>query len=230
MDRTTLKPFGKYQLTSLLGEGGMGQVWLARDTILKRQVALKMLLPSSRGEDSAARRFVREAEMLAQLDSPHIVTVYDMGTLDDRVFIAMAYISGQNLTEEIAERGASPWIAATRDIRDAALGLRDAHKAGVIHRDVKPSNIMRTSTGRICVVDFGLARLDSASSSISAKGSVVGTPLFMSPEQCRGETADERSDLYSLISTYYAMIVGRAPFAGATSHAVMLKQIHDPLP
>ncbi|MFT4628826.1 MAG: sulfatase activating formylglycine-generating enzyme, partial [Myxococcota bacterium] len=197
---------------------------------LKRQVALKMLLPSSRGEDSAARRFVREAEMLAQLDSPHIVTVYDMGTLDDRVFIAMAYISGQNLTEEIAEQGAAPWIAATRDIRDAALGLRDAHKAGVIHRDVKPSNIMRTSTGRICVVDFGLARLDSASSSISAKGSVVGTPLFMSPEQCRGETADERSDLYSLISTYYAMIVGRAPFAGATSHAVMLKQIHDPLP
>ncbi|MFT7540529.1 MAG: serine/threonine protein kinase, partial [Gammaproteobacteria bacterium] len=154
---TTSKSFGKYQLTRLLGEGGMGQVWLAKDTILKRRVALKTLLPNSRGEGSAVRRFVREAEMLAQLDSPHIVTVYDMGTLDDRVFIAMAYISGQNLTQEIAEQGAAPWIAATRDIRDAALGLRDAHKAGVIHRDVKPSNIMRTSTGRICVVDFGLA-------------------------------------------------------------------------
>jgi formylglycine-generating enzyme required for sulfatase activity/serine/threonine protein kinase len=224
------KRFAKYNLLRQVGRGAMAEVWLAEDTVLKRPVALKLLSPSAILPEHALERFVREAQAMALLSSPHIVSIFDMGTHDERVFIAMEFIEGRSLAEEVREDGPGDWLAATRSIRDAALGLRAAHQEHVIHRDVKPSNLMRSKDGQVRVVDFGLARLETETSTISQPGTILGTPPYMSPEQCLGKETDERSDLYSLVCTYYALVVGKAPFMPNRSEVVMMKHIHGRFP
>jgi len=221
---------GKYSLLEKIGQGGMGEVWLAFDTVLERKVALKILLPQPGGDASATERFLREARTMARLDSPHVATVYDLEQAGGRIVIVMEYIEGGSLSKELSQYGASPWMRATRDVRDVALGLQTAHEAGIVHRDIKPGNVMRTKRGVIKVLDFGLARLAAESTHHTRTGTIMGTPHFMSPEQCRGEVADERSDLYSLCCTYFALLVGRAPFVGGRQEAILLKHLHEPFP
>jgi serine/threonine protein kinase len=185
---------GKYELVELLGEGGMGQVWKARDTDLGRWVAVKLL---KNPEPEERARFRREAETAARLSHPNIAAVYEAGD----TFIAMQLIDGRTLAA--MPRG-DPRTLALR-VRDAALAAHHAHRQGVIHRDIKPANIMIESAGggRVFVTDFGLARGMTVDSRLSASGVVVGTPAYMSPEQARGAPLDARTDVYSLGATLY---------------------------
>ncbi len=210
------KQIGDYKIIELVGSGGMGQVYLAEHTRMQRIVAIKML-PIERMEDpEAIRRFWDEVRAASRLMHPNIVTAFDAGDSEGIHYLAMEYIDGVTLTKLVSKEGPMSVGAAAATIRQAALGLLHAHRAGIIHRDVKPGNLMRASDGTVKVLDLGLARISSASllteerdskggglefmdESVSSKGRLVGTLPFMSPEQLEDpDTADARSDIYSL--------------------------------
>jgi len=228
--RPPRRTIGTYELIRLLGQGGMGEVWLARDTALQREVAIKLLPKSILTDSGAARRFLREARTAAQLNHPNGVTIHQVGEQDGQLFIVMELVEGGSLADELKRRGPFPWREATQAIRDAAAGLAAAHEVGLIHRDIKPSNLMRTGRGFVKVVDFGLARAASDTTELTRPGTVLGTPAYMSPEQGRGEKVDGRSDLYSLACTYYALVAGKPPFRGESSTAVIYQHVHEPVP
>jgi len=218
---------GKYDLVELLGRGGIGEVWKARDAELSRWIALKFV---SSGDPDEAKRFMREAQTAASLSHPNIGAIYEVGREDDRSFIAMQLVSGGTLDALKADAK-----TAARHVRDAALAVAHANDKGIIHRDIKPANVMVDDSGRVYVMDFGLARRQAAKSSLTASGMVVGTPAYMSPEQARGETGavDARSDVYGLGATLYAVLSGRAPFEGSHVVEVILRVVADdpaPLP
>jgi len=207
--------FGHFVRVTKLGSGGMGEVWSAWDTRLSRWVALKFL---KGGSDDELARFLREARTAAALIHPHIAAVYEVGRERERPFIAMQLVEGGTLRD---------WPHADRRgrvalIRDAALALHFAHERGVIHRDVKPENLMFAGQ-RLYVMDFGLAR--SVDARQTASGIVVGTPAYMPPEQARGDRADARADVYSLGATLYELLTGRPPFSGATVYDILLRVI-----
>ncbi len=216
--------FGKFVRTERLGAGGMGEVWKAWDTELARWVALKLLL--GHDEDEIAR-FKREAQLAGKLTHPNIAAVYEVGEANGRHFIAMQYIDGRTL---------AAWKRADRrellrHVLAAARAVSYAHSQGVIHRDLKPDNVMVDSAGRLYVMDFGLARTVQASSGLSQAGMVVGTPDYMSPEQAMGEPGDDRSDIFSLGATLYDLLVGRPPFRGeALVETLMKVASEDPVP
>jgi serine/threonine protein kinase/WD40 repeat protein len=213
---------GKYQLRRKLGAGGMGEVWEAHDTVLDRLVAVKLL-----SADAAdARLSVREAAAAARVNHPNTVAVYDAAEFDGRWLIVMELVTGPSAYKLVDEHGPRPWAEATRIARDAAAGLAAVHAAGLVHRDVKPANILLTPDGTAKVADFGLAR----TSSRTTVTSVAGTPHYMSPEQCWNETADGRADVYSLGATYFTLLTGRPPFTGDTPMAVMYAHCHHPPP
>ncbi len=213
---------GKYHLRRKLGAGGMGEVWEAVDTVLDRSVAVKLLT----GDGSDARESVREAAAAARVNHPNAVSVYDAAECDGRWLIVMELVDGPSALKLVEERGPLLWAEATRIARDAAAGLAAVHAAGLIHRDVKPANILLTPDGTAKVADFGLAR----TSSRTTLTAVVGTPHYMSPEQCWNETADGRADVYSLGATYFTLLTARPPFAGDTPMAVMYAHCHSPVP
>jgi tetratricopeptide (TPR) repeat protein len=222
-------PFGRYQLLRELGRGGMGIVWLAQDPSLGRQVALKLL--SGAGPEDIAR-FEREARTAASLSHPNIAPVYEVGVQDGRPYLAMQFIAGKTLDQTLGDKRPAPRRSA-EIIRDAARAVHHAHENGVIHRDLKPQNIMLQPEGdasRIYVLDFGLARRTDVASSISMSGVVVGTPAFMSPEQAAGAAdLDARSDVYGLGATLYAMVTGKPPYEGGTPIDIIFKVAHtDP--
>ncbi len=217
---------GDYVIRELIGSGGMGQVFLAEHTRMQRLVAIKML-PIERMEDEVAvERFYDEVRAASRLMHPNIVTAFDAGESDGIHYLAMEFIDGQTLTSIVARNGPMSVGEATAVIRQAALGLLHAHRAGIVHRDVKPGNLMRTADGTIKVLDLGLARMSTASfidqageldpSSLKkSKGKLVGTLPFMSPEQLEDpDTADPRSDIYSLGATLYFLLTARPPFTG----------------
>src|SRR6266446_3458714 len=175
---------GPYVLRRKLGEGAMGVVWLAVDPKSRREVAVKLLQPEYARDERMVGRFLREAQSAAKLNHPNTVAIYQVGESAGAVFIIMEWIDGGNLLDYLDTRGRIPWLEATRVVRDAATGLMAAHEVGLIHRDIKPSNLMRTSRGVIKVVDFGLARPVDQRSNITLQGAVIGTPEYMSPEQC----------------------------------------------
>jgi hypothetical protein len=206
----------RYRVERELGRGGMGIVHRAHDTVLDRDVALKELPPHLSGRSDLARRFRQEARLLARLVHPNIVQVYDLIEHDGRLWIAMELVDGGTLADAIEQGGPSPWRELLRLGLPIAAALGFAHRQGVIHRDVKPGNILLTADGRIPkITDFGLARL-LESSVHTQEGSLLGSARYMSPEQAAGRSADGRSDIYALGVTFYEMLSGRAPFEGET--------------
>ena len=221
---------GRYELLRRLAQGGMASVYLARDTQLDRHVAVKMLHAQFAADPTFAERLRREAHAAAGLSHPNIVGVYDWGRQGERYFIVMEYVSGHSLAEIIAARGALDPKAAAAVAFEVAAALAFAHRAGIVHRDVKPQNVLLSSDGHVKVTDFGIATMVGASPSagLTETGSVVGTAAYLSPEQARGEPTDERSDLYSLGVVLYEMLSGRPPFTGDTPVAVAYQHVQDP--
>ena len=213
---------GHYKVGRRLGAGGMGEVYLAEDTKLDRLIALKILPPDSLFDPSAGKRLIHEAKAAAALDHPNIGTVYEVGEADGYKFIAMQYLKGETLAE-LVSRGSVPVAKAVEIAIQVADALSEAHACGVVHRDVKPSNVMIDDHGKIKVLDFSLAKRAAASapetteSLFSRPGMIVGTVGYMSPEQARGSVIDARTDIWSLGVLMYEMLTGRNPFSGATT-------------
>jgi tetratricopeptide (TPR) repeat protein/predicted Ser/Thr protein kinase len=206
--------FGRYVRTSLLGEGGMGQVWKAWDKPLGRWVALKFVKTK---DDAEIARFGREAQIAGKLSHPNIGAIYEWGESDGRPFIAMQFVAGHTLDRARVDRRTLAML-----LRDAARAVEYAHERGIIHRDLKPANLM-VAGRHIYVMDFGLARSVEADARTTASGSIVGTPAYMSPEQARGVRADGRADVYALGATLYDRLTGRPPFAGPTVYDILRK-------
>src|SRR5436305_3828486 len=203
-----------YRVERLIGAGGMGEVYLAEDTALHRKAALKLLPARFTRDEERVKRFKREARAASALNHPNIITIYEIGEADSVHYIATEFIEGENLRQRIA-RGTLP----LSEVIDAGVGvasaLAAAHDAGIIHRDIKPENIMVRPDGYVKVLDFGLAKLmDEAALKDSTTGGVMGTLMYISPEQARGQLPDARSDLYSLGAVLYEMLTGRPPVTG----------------
>lgn len=205
---------GAYRVENQLGAGSMGEVFRGVDTGLNRRVAIKILSEKHRDSPELRQRFVREGRAVAAISHPNVVQVFATGQFDERPYIAMELLEGTDLGSAVEKRGPLPSIDAAHAILDAAQGLAAASKAGLIHRDVKPSNLVRVADGKVKVTDFGLAKpVDPGSEpALTAMGVVVGTPDYIAPEQARGETIDERVDIYALGGTMYFLLTGVPPF------------------
>ncbi|MFO0926675.1 MAG: ABC transporter substrate-binding protein [Gemmataceae bacterium] len=222
---------GTYRVRQLLGQGGMGIVFLAEDTQLERPVALKVMNAEGARDPEARRRFLREARMMAALRSDHIVTIHQVGEVNNVPYLAMEFLQGETLAAWL-ERGRRPTLAQVLDIGlQVARGLESAHAAGLVHRDIKPANLWIEPGGRIKILDFGLARLTQDSATLTQRGMVVGTPAYMAPEQAEGAALDGRTDLFSLGCVLYELAAGEQPFAGPTPFAVLTAMVvRDPKP
>ncbi|HOB52301.1 MAG TPA: protein kinase [Acidobacteriota bacterium] len=217
---------GHYHIVEELGAGGMGVVYRAEDTKLRRSVALKFLPPELTRDAEAKRRFLHEAQAAAALDHPNICTVYEVGETDTgQLYIAMACYAGETLRERIA-RGPLPLEEALRIAQEAAAGLAHAHARGIVHRDIKPANLFLTEEGLVKVLDFGLAKL-AAGSAVTKTGTTLGTTAYMSPEQAKGQPVDGRTDIWSLGVVLYEMVAGRPPFAGEYPQAVVYGIVNE---
>jgi len=208
-----------YEIIEQLGEGGMGVVYKARDTKLDRDVALKFLPPDLSRDQEANERFMQEAKAASALNHENVCVVYDIKeTEDGRLFIVMPLYDGQTLKYRY-EAGSLDSDQAVDIVRQIASGLAAAHDKGITHRDIKPANIMVTDSGRVIILDFGLAKL-TGGLDLTKTGSTVGTAFYMSPEQVRGESVDARADLWSLGVVFYQLLTGKRPFDGEYEQAV----------
>ncbi len=224
---------GRYELHRRLGRGGMAEVFLARDQLLDRPVAVKVLFPEFATDPSFVERFRREATAAANLNHPNIVGVYDWGEADNTYFIVMEYVDGRTLSEILRAEGPLHPDRVAEIGADVAAALGFAHRNGVVHRDVKPGNVIVTANGLVKVADFGIARAITASSDddLTQAGTVMGTAAYFSPEQARGEPVDPRSDIYSLGCVLYELVVSRPPFGGDSTVGIAYKHVHEsPVP
>ena len=206
LDKDVPERIGHYLIRGVLGEGGMGVVYLAEDSRLGRTVALKAVAPQYVGDPARRERLRREARAAASLQHPGIATVFALEEIDDHLYIAGEYVPGETLRDELARGPLTP-ARAVETMLAIARALAVAHERGVIHRDLKPENLMRTPAGDMKILDFGLARVHdpvSTDATLSAEGSVLGTPAYMSPEQIRGKTVDGRADLFALGVVLYS--------------------------
>jgi uncharacterized RDD family membrane protein YckC len=222
--------FAHFRLDAPVGQGGMGQVWRATDMALDRPVAIKLLPPAVARDPEHRARFYREARAQARLNHPNICHIYYIGEREDQLFFAMELVEGESLQQRLERLGKIPLGEAVEYCRMAALGLREAHARGFTHRDIKPSNLMLDRHGVIKLVDFGLVKKTEGGDVAQTGGVLVGTPLYMSPEQARGDAVDFRSDIYSLGVTLHTLIAGEPPFSGPTALAVVSKHLSDPRP
>src|SRR6266853_2090033 len=221
---------GRYSLERELGRGGMGVVYLAREVRLDRLVAIKLLPPHHAGDSHLRDRCLREARTAAKLSHPHSIPIFAVDEVGSFVFFAMAYVAGETLTERVRRRGPLPPSEAGRVLREVAWALAYAHSQGLVHRDVKPDNIMlEEATGRALVADFGIAGQVRGAAGLDG-GEVIGTPEFMSPEQALGEHVDGRSDMYALGIVGYFALSGKLPFEAGKATEVLAKQITEPAP
>ncbi len=223
----TGRTLGDFQLRRRLGQGGMGQVYLAWQLTLKRPVAVKILRTDLAANQTALQRFQAEAQAVAQLAHANIVQVYAIGEENGLHYMALEYVEGRNLREYLERKGPPALPAALSIMRQVAAALQRAGEAGFVHRDIKPENILLTRKGEAKVADFGLARYfaDADSLRITQDGVTLGTPLYMSPEQVQGQVVDPRSDLYSLGVTCYHLVAGEPPFRGQTAFEVALHHV-----
>src|SRR6266545_3831502 len=223
----------RYEVGRLLGSGGMAEVYEGRDRLLDRQVAIKVPLPQYAHDPAFQQRFRREAQAAASLSNPGVVAVYDTGMQDGTPFIVMEFVGGRTLKETIVAEGPLHPNRAAEIAADVCSALAAAHARGLVHRDVKPPNVMLTHSGRVKLMDLGIARADAAESvtQTGAHAAMVGTALYLSPEQAQGQPVDPRSDLYSLGCCLYEMLTGTVPFRGATPVAVLYRHVReDPAP
>jgi len=222
---------GGCKIVERVGQGGMGIVFRAEQLKLGRMVALKVPLAHLVLEDvTYNERLIREARIAAQLSHPNVVQVYDAGEENGRCYVVLEFVRGESLKDRISRKGKLAPGEALAITLQAAKGLAAAHQVGMIHRDIKPSNFLITQEGVVKLADFGLAKAVSGVSHMSTSSAVVGTPHYMSPEQCQGGEVDARADVYSLGVTLFEMLTGRRPFDADTGMAVMYKQIHEPVP
>jgi predicted Ser/Thr protein kinase len=228
-DRVVAAIGQQYEVEQEIGRGGMSVVFRARDRRLNRLVAIKVLPPELAYDPAIRTRFTREAQTAAQLSHAHIVPIYDVGDKDGVAHFVMALVTGGNLAELLAREPRQPIDEARRILREIADALAYAHTRGVIHRDIKPDNILLdAATGRVMVTDFGIARAIEAGTRLTVTGAAVGTPTYMSPEQAMGERdIDGRSDIYSLGVIGYQMLTGRVPFAAGNPMALLLKHVGE---
>jgi serine/threonine protein kinase len=214
-----------YKILSKIGEGGMGVVYKAEDTKLKRTVALKFLPPELMRDETAKARFIREAQAAAALEHSNICTIYEVDEADDRAFIAMGYIEGKSLKDKLESGPLS--IDEAKDIAiQVAKGLKEAHKKGIVHRDIKPANIMINDEGQAKITDFGLAKL-SWGLDLTKPATIMGTIPYMSPEQAKGEEVDRRTDIWSLGAMLYEMLTGERPFQKSHEQALIHSILND---
>src|SRR3954453_13682106 len=216
----------RYRIERELAHGGMAEVYLARDESLDRLVALKALFPEYAREPSFVERFRREAQAAANLNHPNIVSIYDWGQESGTYFIVMEYVEGRSLRDLIRSEAPLDANHAAEIPAEIASALAFAHRSGVVHRDVKPGNVLLTRSGTVKVTDFGIARA-GASDGLTQTGSVMGTATYFSPEQAQGLPVDGRSDLYALGVVMYEMVTGVAPFTGDSPVAVAYKHVRE---
>ena len=224
------KTVGNYEIQRELGRGGMGVVYKAHEQSLQRVVALKVLLAHLARDTAFVKRFLHEARAVARLNHPNVVTIHTVGQHGGTYYIAMEYVKGRSLAEIIRAEGQIDVRRALDIAAQSAKALAEAHKQGIIHRDIKPHNIMVDEAGLVKVMDFGLARAAQSSTHLTATGAQLGTPRYMSPEQCQGKPLDPRTDVFSLGVTLYEMLAGSPPFDADTPLALMYQILHEPFP
>jgi eukaryotic-like serine/threonine-protein kinase len=214
---------GRYRIVRKLGTGGMANVYLAEDEVLGRRVAIKILNDRHAGDDQFIERFRREAKNAAGLSHPNIVSIYDRGEAEGTYYIAMEYLEGRSLKELIVSRGPAPISIAIDYARQILAAIRFAHRNGIVHRDIKPHNVLVDAEGRLKVTDFGIAR--AGASQMTEAGSIIGTAQYLSPEQAKGAPVDQTSDLYSVGVVLYELLTGVVPFTGDTPVEIAMKHL-----
>ena len=220
----------RYRVEARIGAGGMAEVYRGFDPVLHRTVAIKVLLPQFARDAGFVARFRREAQAAARLNQPTIVGVYDTGSDGDRQYIVMEFVEGRTLADFLASGRRPTMVQAVELTRKIAEALASAHAQGIVHRDIKPGNVMVTRDGFVKVMDFGIARMQTDVTAPQTS-SVIGTPTYLSPEQAQGQAVDARSDIYSLGCVLYELLAGRPPFTGDTPVAIAYKQVNEaPVP
>jgi eukaryotic-like serine/threonine-protein kinase len=214
---------GRYRILRKLGTGGMANVYLAEDEVLGRRVAIKILNDKHAGDDQFVERFRREAKNAAGLSHPNIVSIYDRGEAEGTYYIAMEYLDGRSLKELIVARGPAPINISIDYARQILAAIRFAHRHGIVHRDIKPHNVLVDAEGRLKVTDFGIAR--AGTSQMTEAGSIIGTAQYLSPEQAKGAPVDQTSDLYSVGVVLYELLTGVVPFSGETPVEIAMKHL-----
>jgi serine/threonine protein kinase len=216
--------FGRYELVERIGHGSLGALYRARDTVLGREVAVKVMAPGFLGDEAAHARFFHEAKAAARLQHVNIVTVFEFGEQEDTPFIVMEFLRGFSLAERMRQSTPMPLREKVDIAIQLCAGLEAAHKQGVVHRDVKPANVWLCLNGTVKLLDFGIA---TAASSNATVADVFASPGYMSPEQIEGREVDTRTDIFSAGAVIYEMLTGRHPFEGDSATAVMLKIVND---
>ena len=232
-DRLARALDGRYEVRELLGAGGMGAVYLADDLALERPVAIKVLPPELSADRSVVQRFQREAKTAAKLDHPHIIPIHRVESEDGLHYIVMKLVPGRSLEAVLATGARVPLPFALRVLREAASALGHAHRHGVVHRDVKPANIMLDADDRVVLTDFGISKASRdgrASTQLTQSGAVIGTPHYMAPEQALGHPVDGRADQYALAVVGFQMLTGTLPFDGESPHAIIHRHINHAAP
>jgi serine/threonine protein kinase len=219
---------GRYEIIKLLGRGGMAVVFLAQDLVLERQVAIKLLPPDVSHDSKVVQRFQQEAKTAARLDHPNIIPIYRVESEAGLNYFVMKYVNGISLEQRL-EEGPLPIDLARRVLRHAAMALGHAHERGIVHRDVKPANIMLDADGRVVLTDFGISKALDSGSALTGTGNIIGTPHYMAPEQAKGLDVDGRVDQYALAVVGHQILTGKQPFDGS-SHSILYKHVFEPPP
>src|SRR5437762_3342446 len=226
MADTQIPDIGKYCILELVGEGAMGVVYKARDSVLDRTVAIKVMNESIARQEDLRVRFLREAQAAASLQHPNVVCIYDLGDLDGHLYIAMEFVEGIDL-EKLLEMGQPLSLQSKLDIIiDVLTGLSFAHKRGIVHRDIKPANIRIAEDGRAKIMDFGVAHLTS--STLTQTGAAIGTPAYMAPEQITGNKTTPATDLFATGAVLYELLTGVQAFAAPTMQSLFFKIVAEP--
>jgi urea transport system substrate-binding protein len=223
---------GKYVITAILGQGGMGTVYKAYDKLIEREVAIKVLAEHLSSHPISLERFLAEARAAGKVNHPNVVGIYEIGKEGETNYLVLEFVAFGSLAERVSGAGPMSVLQATQSLMDACKGVGAAHAAGLVHRDIKPANFMVSVDGVVKVADFGLAKAPADTGRhLTQSGTAVGTPFFMSPEQCEAKPADQRSDIYSLGATYYSLLTGKNPFqSSATVPQLMYAHCYGPIP